>query len=540
MSLLPTEWRSPYHDPSNCGFSPQDVIGRENVSDLEVKWSLELGPSETMPSPHVKSYLGSVASVGVQTTPLVVEGTAYLADGGGTVYAVDGDAGSLLWSFRCAGQDSPNPRLTHTLNHRGGLLYVLANDTTLYGLDPGDGTPVWKIEGTGAGIPGSVGAYAGRAAPAFCGGSAIFGLAAQGVGAQGYEASARGFVASYDVASGRLLWRWYAVPPAEEGAKGWDEEAHKGNIAPYAGDWGSSDQAGGGSVWGTVAVDEAAGRVFFGTGNPDLFVYSDLAIPGPNLYTDCLVSLDAATGRMLWYHQTTPHDLLGWDVGWNTILTEIETRGGRRKAVIAGAKNNHVYVLDAETGRPVYEPVRIGENATLLNANRGNDADVSSTLKPGVYCPGHLGGINAPIAFAYNTIYAATQKVEQQAVVEEGTFRGKPMKTIKLRGTDSPRRSALYAIDAGSGEVRWNLPMQNAYQSAAVTVSGGVVYATDRGGVLYMADAETGRLIRSMATGGVGRAGLSVGTTKGGRMRMFLPVSGGTTNRLLCLGLKGD
>jgi len=523
-----SQWLHPFSDTSNTGFSPQTQITARDVGSLRVLWSCEVAPEGAVPTETNTAF-----RVGVQTTPLIVDGRVFVADGYNTVYSIDAETGRMVWRVSVGG--SPTKGAVHGLNYRDGSLYMVGPDGTLWEISAEDGRASRKIQGIGKRIPGSTGVYSGGRTPVFYRDSVIVGLPTQGASETG---SGRGFVASYSLKGGDLLWRWFAVPPIKKGPKRWHRDARKGNIPPYPNDWGKTSNIGGGGVWGTMAVDEQAKRVFCGTGNSDLFVNADLDVPGPNLYTDCIVSLDAETGKMRWYYQATPHDLLGWDVGWNVIEADVDVDGKKTSAVIAGSKNNHVYVLDAGTGKPLYAPVRIGYNKTTLNAGKDGDADMTSSLTPGRYSPGHLGGINAPLAFAYNTIYVASQRVDMDAKYETSNYMGKRVKGIVLKNSDAPQYSSLYAIDAGRGEVRWVYYMKETYQSASITASAGMVFATDRKGTLHILDAQRGTPLRTMALGGYGRAGVAFGSTTAGTTRMFLPISGATgePNRVLCLG----
>ena len=536
------EWSHPYSDAFNSNFSAQEDISLKNAAGLEVVWTSEVSPSVLEG--------GDQKQVGVQTTPLVKDGTVYVGDGYHAVHAFDAEDGTKAWSFDSESKVERHQTAFLTLNFKDEVLYFMAADMTLYGLDPKTGRVVKKFPGLVDRVPGvAVGAgYCGEAAPSFFGNSAIFGASTQGITAPKfsgrgvsenyYAASARGFVGSLDIEKGRQNWMWFSVPPAKKGPKKWHTQARKGNMLPYPGDWGNSDRIGGGGLWGTAAVDESAQRVYFGTGNSDLFVYGDLDVPGPNLFTDCLVCLDARTGKMIWYHQATPHDLLGWDIGWNTLIADVEMGGRKVRAVVAGSKNNRVYVLDANTGKPLYTPIRIGYNSTPLNSDKENFADMESVLKPGLYSPGHLGGINAPLAFAYNTIYVASQRLDQAAKYYEAIYDGKKVKGVHLKHQDTPEYSTLYAIDAGRGEVKWTYFMKSTFQSAAITLSGGLVFGIERAGVLHVLDAETGDQVNQLSFDGYGRAGVSLGSTRKGKMRAFIPISGrgGAPNRLVCLG----
>jgi len=499
------------------------------VRSLKLEWTCELAPAN-FGKKGAPSGSRTSRPTRVQTIALVIDGNIFVADGNNVVYSVDSETGSPRWSFRAPLEGDMTYGLVHTLNFREGLVYMVSSNCILYGLDPKSGAVRFQMGGL---FPDDAKGYSGRTAPSFFHETAITGAATP------YEVTARGCVASCDLSSKKVGWRWFSVPPAVKGSKNWDVEARKGNIKAYRDDWGKTEFSGRGSVWTQPVVDEEAERVYFGTGDPDLFMLEGSIVPGPLLYTDSLVSLNSRTGKMVWYYQSTPHDVVSWDFGWNTILAEVLVDGARRRVAIGGTKGNHVYVIDAETGKPIYAPVRVGHNTTPLNVNMGNDADMLRSLEPGLYCPGHGGGINAGLAFAYNNIYVSSQRVEQRAEWQRGKYRGKPMKTIKLTNADSPQYSSISAIDAGRGEVRWSFFMQNLYQGVGLVVSGGVVYGVDRKGTLYMLDAMNGELIRSEALGGSGSAGVSIAASKGGEMRLFVPVTGfeGSPNKLLCFGL---
>ena len=525
-----SNWEHPYFDSYNRSFNPQTTINGENVRDLQLKWTCELTPGNFEKNRSRSASKTASRPARVQTIALVIDGNIFVADGNNVVYSVDADAGSPRWCFRAPTKGDLKFGLIHTLNYHRGLVYMVSSNCVLYGLDPKSGAVRFQMGGI---FPDSAKGYSGRTAPSFYRETGITGAATP------YEVTARGCVAACELSAKKVKWRWFSVPPAVKGGKNWDSEAHKGNIEAYPDDWGKTEFSGRGSVWTQPAVDEKAERVYFGTGDPDLFLFEGSIVPGPLLYTDCLVALDSNSGEMVWYHQSTPHDVVSWDFGWNTILADIQVDGARRKVAIGGTKGNHVYVLDARTGKPVYPPVRVGYNSTPLNVNLGNEADMLRSLGPGVYCPGHGGGINAGLAVAYNNIYVATQKIEQRAKFYQGEYRGKPMKSIKLTNTDSPQYSTISAIDAGRGEVRWSYFIPNLYQGAGLVVSGGVLYGVDRKGILYMLDAMDGKLLRREPLGGAGTAGVSIAASKVGDMPLFVPVSGGEggVNRLICYGL---
>ena len=259
--------------------------------------------------------------------------------------------------------------------------------------------------------------------------------------------------------------------------------------------------------------------------------------PGPNLFTSSVISLNANTGEMNWYYQIVTHDVYYHESRWSTILAEIESGDSTQKAVIVGSKTNLVHVLDAATGKPIYESIRVGPSAVnTINADMGNDADMELSQGDLVglqVCPGFQGGIDAAPAFAHNTIYVVTQTFCTSYIEEEGAPYKDGVANIfhHVAGPiyfDSFHvgNSSLYAIDASNGRVKWVYEMENRNQYGAVTTSGGIVFVPDRMGMIHAVDEETGELLRIFTTGGLGGAGVSIGSNAKGQATLFV-TSGG-------------
>ena len=319
-----------------------------------------------------------------------------------------------------------------------------------------------------------------------------------------------------------------------------EEDGHEGH-----GHGGHDDHAeglhdcnwiGGGSVWTLIALDEDTGDIFFTTNAPTPDVPGDMR-PGPNLFTSSVISLNANTGEMNWYYQIVTHDVYYHESRWTTILADIESNGSTKKAVIVGAKTNLVHVLDATTGKPIYESIRVGPPAVnTVNADMGNDANMELSqgdLVGQQVCPGFQGGIDAAPAFAHNTIYVVTQTFCTSFIEESGApFKdGEANIFHHVAGPiyfDSFHvgNSSLYAIDASNGRVKWVYEMENRNQYGAVTTSGGIVFVPDRMGIIHAVDEETGELLRKFTTGGLGGAGVSIGSNARGQATLFL-TSGG-------------
>ena len=515
-------WEKAGFDDENSGLNPQMQINKGDVKDLGVKWVYQIPQNP---------FTGSLASIsGIKTRPLVMNGTVYIATAYNRVIALNAKTGNEVWSFqvnltKAVSKPWVSPIVDlHHITSYNGIIYLQAADCAIYGLDAKDGSVEFTIPDPCKDIPGGSYRYVGRSAPVIYEKQDVLILGSGG------QSSGRGFIAGYNLTNSQLLWRWFIIPPwggdpdwdtkytVQKGDGSYISGPSKGNIAPYLGDWGSSNRIVGGTSWDLNLVDQESGIVYIATSVPE--GPDSKLFPGPNLYGSSMVALNATTGEMLWYYQMTPHDLYWHGVPFQTgVLAEVRLENKVVKAVLTGSKSGYVYAFNAENGSLLWDPVKLGIHLNDGNDNAGNDANMTISQKDlvgKIICP--LQGVFAPSAFAYNTLYVTAQN-----------NCGTPTPT----GVDSwrysavgPVNSTLYAIDASNGQIKWTFYMPNQYQGAAVAVSGRVVYAVDRTGILYALDADTGRLIRTLNLGGVGAAGVSIGADDEGKMMIFI-ASGG-------------
>jgi quinoprotein glucose dehydrogenase len=145
---------------------------------------------------------------------------------------------------------------------------------------------------------------------------------------------------AFDAQTGKLVWRFHAVPqPGEPGNETWGPDGWKDRAGP--------------SAWGAMTIDAERGLVFMPLGNPaDSFYGADRK--GMNLYSNSVVALDAATGKLRWYFQTVHHDLFDYDMAAPPSLIEATENGKRVPAVVEFSKNGLLYVLDRLSGKPVW------------------------------------------------------------------------------------------------------------------------------------------------------------------------------------------
>jgi alcohol dehydrogenase (cytochrome c) len=181
------------------------------------------------------------------------------------------------------------------------------------------------------------------------------------------DAGTRGWVAALDVNTGNELWRWYTVPkPGEPGSETWKDDHNA---------W----KTGGGGVWQTGSYDAAQNLYIFGTGNP-VPIYDPQFRPGDNLYTNSVVALNVATGKMAWYFQYTPSDSWDYDEAGVFMLYDTTIGGRARKVVGHYARNGFFYTVDRTNGRFIAAEKYVND----LNWTKGIDQE---TGKPVDYNP---------------------------------------------------------------------------------------------------------------------------------------------------------
>lgn len=547
--LIGANWDNLYGDKSGSNFNPQEEITSDNAIPLELKW---LHP---LPSAKENPDVFRVAE-GVEHPPLVVDGIVYFVKGNEQIFALNARDGRLIWTREIEFNPIDRPIVTslihtHGLQISNGTIYYLSNDCTMYAIDILSGQDVFRMDDICSYVEGNEGFYSPSYPPAVYEKGGILIVAPAG-GAHG----PRGFVAGYDLETKGLLWRWFVVPPSG-GHKEWAINAQgKGNVEPLPGDWGSSKLFGGGGVWTRFAIDEETGIVYFGTGNPAPLFNATLR-PGPNLFTSSIIALDATTGELVWYYQTTPHDIGDFDCSWNTILASVKLNGDERKVVIQGCKNGYIYALDAKTGNPIWEPLMLPGIARVndLNTNEGKNADMDAgyAVDPDLWengfymqCPSLTGAIETPNAFAYNTLFVGAKS--DCILIAPGQVSERPPPFFPLAGADELRpaavaqNSTVFAIDASTGEIKWSFLVESSTISGGCCmVSGNVVYFGDVSGKLYALDAKNGNLLWVRRLGATLAAFPSIGATADGEIMLFVPVSGGPSadvpGAIIALGL---
>lgn len=424
----------------------ESPINASNVATLEEAWSLPLKGQSTY---------GSMAA-----TPIISKGVIYSQDLASNVEAIALDSGEVQWTKKYEDPShGPNGLVV-----ADGLVFG-ATASEAFALDQETGKEVWAVP-LAARSTESI-----DMAPGYHDGKMFISTVPVTVN-ETYGAGAVGVFYALDGKTGKKLWHFDTVPK---------------NL------WGNPKVNSGGGLWYPPSFDEE-GFMYFGTGNPAPFPGSATdpwgkSRPGPNLYTNSMVKLDAKTGKMQWHYQLTPHDLYDWDFQDSPILVSSK---GRELAIGAG-KSGIVVAVDAKTGKPVWkQPVGIhnGHDNDPLYAMRGE----YDRIKTGEAFPGQLGGVIAPLATDGKNLFVPI--VNHSMTVVSGS-----------EITESSGASGeMVALDAATGKFVWKKQLpQPAY--GAPTVVNDLVFATTFDGVVYALDLNSG--------GEVWQASLPAGTNVG-------------------------
>ena len=402
---------------------------------------------------------------------IVVDGVIYTGTGRETV-AIDATTCAVRWRFSYtpdSPRGSPSTRGVAVMN---GRVFRGTSDARLIALDAGSGKLLWK---TVIGSP-ETGESSG-VAPLAWGGVVYTAIS-------GSEAGVRGRVMAYDAETGRELWRFNTVPMGNEpGAETWQR--------PY------TAKTGGGGVWGAMSLDVATGELFVPVGNP--WPDIDKAYrPGANLYTDSIVVLDAHTGALKWWHQGTPEDWMDLDMVAPPVLYRI---AGPRDYLVFGGKDGYVTAVDRDTHEQLFRvPVTTIEPMPKFPTKEGMRM-----------CPGYAGGVewNGPAYDAPNHALV-TGAVDACFIVKLGTTEYVPG-GVNFGGSVEPvgpTTGWITSIDSVTGQLRWKYHTDKPVVAGITPTAGGVTFAGDLGGNLFVFDSKTGAVVQKIQTGGSLAGGL--------------------------------
>jgi alcohol dehydrogenase (cytochrome c) len=465
-----TDWPSYNGQTAGSRYSTLSQIDKNNAVRLVPKWIFSLPNTPRL-----------------QVTPVVVEGVMYVTSAN-EAYALDAGSGREIWHYQ-------RPRTKGLIgNAAGGInrgvgasgdrVFMVTDHAHVIALNRHTGALLWDTE-----MADWHQNYNATGAPLPVGNLVV-------TGTSGGDEGVRGFVAAFDQATGKEVWRFWTVPaPGEPAAQTW---RGKGIAHP------------GGTTWMTGAYDPQLDMLYWPVGNPGPDLIGDDRL-GDNLYTDSIVALDAKTGALKWYFQFTPHDVWDYDAQEPIALVDTTWQGQPRKLIVQANRNGFFYVLDRTNGKFLFGTpfVKTVTWATGLTPE-GRPMKVPNmepSLEGKRVCPS-LDGASNWYSTSFNPVtglyYVQTNdkcgiftKVPSEWEAGKG-FMGGSFK----QAPDEPAQRVLRAIDIRTGKPVWELPQLGAVNSwgGVLSTAGGVVIFGEDSGALMAADAVTGKELWSFQT----------------------------------------
>ncbi|MGL6269218.1 MAG: pyrroloquinoline quinone-dependent dehydrogenase, partial [Chitinophagaceae bacterium] len=320
-------------DEGSSSYSTLEQINKSNVSRLKLAWTFTINdlPPSAQPANN-------------QANPIIIDGVMYSLSAKRVAYAINAATGALIWSydpFEGGGGGGVERGVTYWESGADKRIFFAA-DNFLVAVDVRTGKPIDEF-----GEKGRVNLNVGvRDNPEDISvtmtspGIIYKDLIICGSRLPDLYGTPPGYIRAYNCKSGKLVWTFHTIPhPGEPGYETWPKDAYK--------------YAGGVNSWAGMSVDSERGMVFMSLGSPTYDFYGADRI-GENLYGNCVLALDAATGKHIWHYQTVHHDIWDYDLSAPPNLVKLKKDGKEIDAVAQLSKQGFVFVLDRESGKPVF------------------------------------------------------------------------------------------------------------------------------------------------------------------------------------------
>ncbi len=305
-------------------YSALTQINKGNVSRLEQAWFF--------PVPDKKGNFGF--------NPIVVDGVMFLLGPANAIVALDAVTGRQRWSHLVQDGTPGNRGINYwESKDRSDRRLLFGAGGTLREIDARTGEPITTF-GTNGRVDMRVGPIRPLGGPSATPGRVFENLFITGSQTGEGYGSTPGDLRAYDIVTGKVVWIFHTIPyPGEYGWETWPESAWK---------W-----AGGVNAWGEISIDETRGIAYFPLGSPTHDMYGGDR-KGANLFGNCLLALDARTGKRLWHFQTVHHDLWDYDLTTAPKLLTVRHGGAMVDIVAQATKFGLLYVFDRVTGAPLW------------------------------------------------------------------------------------------------------------------------------------------------------------------------------------------
>jgi len=458
-------WLMYRRDYTSSGYAPFDQINAGNVATLKPAFDYKTGLTQGHESPPVVN--GRFMFI---TTPM------------DHLVALDATTGTVLWTYVHDLSKAALKTVCCDVVNRGVALfedkvYMATLDNHVVALDGATGKVLWNEELIGADV-----GYAMTLAPLVVKGKVIVGVA-------GGEYGGRGFIEALDARTGKEAWKTYTIPaPKEPGGNTWPKDAYK---------------TGGGGPWLTGTYDAAANTLMWGVGNPGPWLAT--LRPGDNLYTDSVIAMDPATGKIKWHFQYTPNDTWDYDGTNETVMTDLTYQGKPYKAIVSASRNGWFYAIDRTNGKLIY--MEKFANATSVTGNKDGKVTTDAALRPTVdkevfTCPSFLGGknwwpisINPMTQMAYVPTMHTCMKIKGAAVRYKAGLPFLGESFTVMHDPDNKNWGAVQAIDLNTGKQAWTHESPLPWNDGTLSTAGGLMFSGSADGHFMAFDAKTGKVL---------------------------------------------
>ncbi|HEY3922071.1 MAG TPA: PQQ-binding-like beta-propeller repeat protein [Gaiellaceae bacterium] len=506
------DWVGVHGNDMNQQFSGLTQITSGNVGNLKIAWHTKV----FIPTKGKPTFKGSLA----EAQPVEYNGTLYMPDAKGNVYAMNATTGERLWSYKYKTPKGFSSLLqtSRGVAIGGGNVYAAETDAYVTALDQATGRVKWSTKAANWKL-----GYTFTAAPLYVNGLVI-------VGESGGDSGAPDQLVAMNANTGKVNWRWDAIPTGKQlGASSWS--------APKL-------YTGGGAMWSSPAVDTNLGLVYIATGNPIPYNGADRG-DGKNLFTESVVAVHINDGKLAWAFQEVHHDNWDYDPAANGVeLFNLNINGKTREAIAQADKDGWVYILDRRTGksilgmteakvpqsaaqhtyptqpRPVGQPFaaqRAPKSWATYKEPNGKKVTVGALFTPygethpTAFAPSALGGSDyPPSAYSPKTGYlyicSKNSTAAFQALPEAKAGTLKPLGNFfQVDGLFAPKGSpatkaqgTVVAMNMRSNRIAWEVKFagdNDPCYSGMLSTQGGLVFVGRNNGEFQAYSDTTGKLL---------------------------------------------
>ncbi len=464
LNPKPGEWITYNGNLSGNRYSELTQINRSNVNKLSLKWTFSI-PLWQQFLPDTPYYRENMHYFGLETVPIVADGIMYVT-GPNQMFALDPRSGQPIWHYsrpRTPGLVSDASLGTNRgVAILGDNVFMVTDNAHLIALNRITGRLVWEVV-----MPDEPQRYGGTLAPL-----AVKDMVIAGV--SGGDWGIRGFLDAYKAATGERAWRHWTVPA--KGDPGF--ETWKGSSVTY----------GGGATWLTGSYDAETDTLFWATGNPwpDS---DDRERGGDNLFTNCVLALDPATGKLKWYYQFTPHDVRDWDANEPAVLVNTRFRGRDRKLLLHADRNGFFYVFDRTNGELLLTEKFVNRLTWASGIVDGRPVRVPER---DISCPDHATNWHGTVFSPITRLYYVVALERCVVKLSPGSWKtGRP-------NVDPPMRY-LRALNIETGKIAWEIPQIGPTDGKRVAgllgTAGGLVFYGDASGYFVAVDERDGKTL---------------------------------------------